>query len=558
MPVQHSPVLKDIPIEVFADIPSLVGLKPDRWPNQTWGAVTHDYNKYWNLYQGLVLNEKVGKGGKVDRYPVRLNIIRPACINHAAVLLGQWTDQVVQFSIADTPGPGVNKETRDQTAKAMNLLWAINTGDDSFLEQSLFAQIFGGYFWRAAWVPNRRKWPIRITPMDPRACFPVWDGDDYNRLVSIDVLYQIPVPTAMSRFQVEVATVDQPSEWVTVHEHWDEGEYYIKVDDKYGSYLDGTQMHGPNPWYDPVLGVKVIPYVYVPRLRVGQFWGESAIPALVGPQREINRNLAHLGDGLADAMHQQPWVKNRQKGSDGLNKNRDEYLNLGMAQYGQHEPEVGRLPGAEITEPVRRLVSEDLIQLGRENSGLPNVAWGRTDASVRSALTLKYMLWPTSNLGLRYRKHSATGFRWLFYVALVMARSKRQITESLNGVVSIGIDVVSPAMIEAVLLGHKTHYAPMLPDDRLNEVNEMVQRLPAGIISPETAIERLDGADGLEEELSRIDEHRAKLAAEEAKFQETVAKFQPVAQAGQKSSKKPGDRTTQAQAQGGRKSSGNQ
>jgi hypothetical protein len=540
-----------VPLSIFADQP--LRLSPEEYPNSEWSQQRANYEHCWAYYQGYVLNKTAGN--KQLLYPVRLNIVRSAVINHAAVLLGQFDDDnVVQFGIKDNPA--INKDVKQNTTRALNMLWAVNDGDDTLLEQSLYQQVFGGCFWKIAWTPTRQKWPIRIFAVDPRAAFPIWDGDDLNRLISIDVHYQVPKPTAAARYRISYrengAGPIEPEEYVTVHEHWDEAEYFIKVDERIGQWPDGSEMAGPNPFHDPVLGTTIIPYVYTPRWRVGQgIYGEPLPPSLMGPQDEINNNLAHLNEGLADAMHQQPWVRNRPKGTQGLNKPRNEWVDLGMSQHGQHDPEAGRLPGAELNDAMIDLATEDLVRLAREHINLPDVAWGRTDASIRSALTLKYMMWPTINVGLRYRKHMATAFKWLNHHALVIAHSKRQFNQSLNGVTSLGIDAVTPQMIEAIIIGHKTMWAPMLPDDRAEKVNEIVQRISAEIISPETAIRRLDGPDELEEELNRIDEHREKIAEKQLDMMEKQAKFNPQNQ-GQGGDKKPSDRTNKAQAAGGR------
>ena len=532
-----------VPLSIFGDSP--LRLSPEEYPNSEWSQLRGNYELCWNYYQGYVLNKKTGDG-KQSLYPVRLNIVRSACINHAAVLLGQFDDDaIVKFGIKNTPS--ISKDVRKSTADALSMLWAINGGDELLLEQALYQQIFGGCFWKIAWTPTRQKWPIRYFTIDPRAVFPVWDGDDMTRLVSIDVNYQVPKPTAAARYRVTTWREQaEAPEYVTVHEHWDENEYFIKVDEQYGRWPDNTEMAGPNTFLDPVLGLKVIPYVYAPRIRAGAFYGDPLPPSLMGAQDEINNNLAHLGEGLADAMHQQPWVKNRPKGVQGLNRPRNEWLDLGMKQSGGDSPEVGRLPGAEITEPMLELATDNILRLAREHVNLPDVAWGRTDASIRSALTLKYMMWPTINVGLHYRKHMSTAFKWMNHHALVIAHSKRQITEKLNGVVSLGIDAVTPQMLEAIIIGHKTQWPPMLPDDRVELVNEIVQRIGVGLISPETGVRRLDGSDELEDEMNRIDEHRQKVAAEAAKQnEEAMTNKAELAQ-------KVKDKTTRAQAAGGR------
>jgi len=547
-----SPTSKEyVPLSVFAD--RKLTLAPEEYPNGQWSEQHGFYNKYWAYYKGYILNKKNAKNQEV--YPVKLNIVRSAVINHAAVLLGQFTDdKIVQFGLSDNPA--IDKSTKESVTNMLNLLWAINGGDNLLLEQSIFSQVFGGHFWKVAWTPTRRKWPVRYFTIDPRACFPVWDGDDYERLVSMDVMHQMPKPTAQARYRVELRQpvsdygVSDP-DYVTVHEHWDEQEYFVKIDDRIGRWPDGSEMAGINPFVDPVLGTTIIPYVYSPRIRAGEFFGESLVPSLIGPQDEINNNLAHLGEGLADAMHQQPWVRNRPKGDAGLDKvSRSEFINLGMPQHGADSPEVGRLPGAEINQSMVDYVVNDLVKMAREHINMPDVAFGRTDASIRSALTLKFMMWPAMNTGMRYRRSTSAGLKQLSYIAAVITGTKRQLSSNLNGVESVGVDAVSAKMIEAILMAHKVDWPPMLPDDRTEMVNEVVQRITAGIISPETAVRRLDGSDELEEEMARIEEYQQKQADKAMEQAKATAELK------MKSDSAGKDKTTQAQAKGGRTSSG--
>jgi hypothetical protein len=558
-----------IPLSIFADNPIRL-VDPENYPNSAWFEQTAHYDRMWSYYKGYILNKKASNGAEL--YPVKLNIVRSAVINHAAVLLGQFQDdQVVQFGVRSNPV--IDKEVALAVTKATNILWTINKGGRTMLEQALFQQIFGGCFWQVSWNPTRLKWPIRYFSIDPRACFPVWEGNDYDRLVSMDTNYQIPKPTAVARYGLPLdkfTAYAKSPDYVTIHEHWDEKEFFIKIDDEIGRWPDGKEMKGDNPFYDPVLGHTIVPFVYAPRLRVGEYFGESLVTGLIGPQNSINNNLAHLEEGLADAMHQKPWVRNRTKGAEGLDKgSRSEFINLGMGQPGQKDPpEVGRLEGAELTDPMIDLVTEDLVKLSREHTNLPDVAYGRTDASIRSALTLRYMMWPTTNVGLHYRLNMSGGLKNLNYYAFVIALSKRKFGSDLNGVGSLGIDAVNEQMLEAILLGYKTHWAPMLPDDREGVVNEMVQRVGTELISRETAIRRLDGDDDLEEELDRIEEQKQaeqeammKQAEAQAATQDEFAASADERKADlqikvNKAKPQPKDQTTKAQAKGGRAKNG--
>jgi hypothetical protein len=114
------------------------------------------------------------------------------------------------------------------------------------------------------------------------------------------------------------------------------------------------------------------------------------------------------------------------------------------------------------------------------------------------------MMWPATNVGSHYRLNASEALKRVGYVTYVMAHSKRQIDQSLNGVQSIGFEASEEAL-EAIMVGHKTHWPPMLPQDRTEVVGEVVQRISAQLISRETAVRRLDGADELAEEMARIE-----------------------------------------------------
>jgi hypothetical protein len=526
-----------VPLSLFADRP--LTLTPEDYPNKSWGARTGSYNEWWAYYQGYKLQERAGKRPEDPLvYPFRLNIIRPAVILHAAALVGQIKEEIVQFGIGTKYG--TDKEAAKIIGHDLNMLWNINDGDSHFLEAAIFQQVFGGFYIQAQFHPNRAKWPIRYVVHDPRDVFPVWDGYDYNRLVSVDIMTQIPKPLALARYGIQSFNSVR-EEWVSLHEHWDEREYFIEIDGRLALWPDGSEMRGPNPWQDPVMGYNVIPVVYTPRIRAGSFYGDSLIPSLIGPQQEINSNIAHLGDGLADAMHQQPWIRNASKGLQNIKTaSRQEWINLGMTQYGQHAPEAGRLDGAEISQAMIDFVMDDLVAAAREHINLPDVAWGKIDASIRSALTLSFMLKPYNDIAAHYRTHAKIGLKWLNYTALIIALNKQKFGNVFS-------HPITTDHLEAVILSHRTTLAPVLPQDRIDLVNEIVQRLSAHAMSIETAVRRLDGDEELEEEMERI---KGEVEEEQKRVVEQGEAQMRARQAGMNS----GGTSNRTKADGGRKS----
>lgn len=530
--------VQTVPISVFSDNPIVIA--PEDYPNGQWSAEHAAMNRYWALWKGYTLEEKT-KDKKALLYPMKLNMVAPTVVGHSSMVIGQVRDgRIVKFGISTSDG--VPKNIAEETGNFMNQLWAVNNGDSIFLEMALFQQIFGGTYIKSAWTPNRKKFQLRFFGADPRAVFPVWDGDDYDRLVAVDIVHQIPKPAAQARYNVNIDHVSGNIDYATVTEHWDENEYWITIEGKVARWKDGTEMKGKNPYIDPVLGHAIIPIVYIPRVRCGSFWGDSIIPSIEGPQEEVNAAMAHLGDGLADAMHQQPWVKNRAKGKNGLHMNRNEWLDLGMTQLGTAEPEVGRLPGADITAPMVDLVTNQMIRVARQYIGMPGVAWGETDASIRSALTLAFMMKPMVDFGTHYRLNMYRGLKQMCYISAVMAYNKSRYLDNK----------ISEGHIEAILTSHKTSLPTPLPLDRQEIVSEVAQRIATKTISRKQAIIKLDGVDGVEEQIAEI-EADEKAAEEKAMklAQQQSAINQPQPQKSGKP-KTPKDTSVSAQAKGGR------
>ena len=88
-----------VPLELFADNP--LRLAPEDHPNGYWNETHGNYNQWWAFYKGYTLNKKANG---LDVYPVKLNLVRPAVLNRAALLLGQITDRIVRFGVSNAYG----------------------------------------------------------------------------------------------------------------------------------------------------------------------------------------------------------------------------------------------------------------------------------------------------------------------------------------------------------------------------------------------------------------------------------------------------------------------
>ncbi len=523
-----------VPVSLFADLPD-AGL-PDLFPNETWSDQRTKYDRYWYYYSGDVLKEHMGNQKDAPlRYPAGLNFAKAACHNHAALLIGQPDDQngLLRFGLV-----GESNQQKEKLLQRIASYWRVNKGDDKFLTQALNMMIFGGAFYRIN-IDVKRMHPVSFTTIDPRAVFPVADTYDPDRIISVDIVTEMPVIAAMRRYHIKKP--NNAGEYVTVREHWDEDEFFVEVDGHFALWSDGTEMRGKNIYKDPITGHNIVPVVYIPRTRTNDFYGESVVEDVMSIQDEINTGASNIGDGVSESMHQQVWIRNRKNGIDGLDLDRSTIMDLGSSPLGGDPPELGRLDPVDIQPAAVDYVFDKFPKLARELIGLPDVSWGRNDGSVRSALTLHYMMYPSVNAGIKYRQHFAGGMRELLYKSAIISNVVNKVTTSAG--ITIGQQQFTERNAIDIYEGLQIFWQPMLPQDRTDLVNEITQRIATNTISVETAIAKFDGENTAKDEVERIKAEIKEGILRKPDTQDT--KF------GQKPDL-PSDRTNKAQALGGR------
>jgi len=232
-------------------------------------------------------------------------------------------------------------------------------------------------------------------------------------------------------------------------------------------YSDGQAMGGKNPF-------GLVPFQYIPRLRAGSFYGESLVKGLMGLQDEINARIADLGDAISGGVHGTRWVRNRPKGARGLRHDPHGFLDLGMPAGNHPPPEVGMLQPPDLPANSLELANK-LIELFRQIAHTPPVAYGMDEGSQRSALTLAFRMFPFIAMVERYRRYWSWGFKAISRKALRIMRVK-----GLHGITE---------QHERQML--QVSWAPAIPRDREQLINETVLLLNSALRSPETALQKL-------------------------------------------------------------------
>jgi len=141
-------------------------------------------------------------------------------------------------------------------------------------ETEIDAAILGDGCYKVTWDPDDKR--IRITAPDVSGIFAWWLGDDTSQVWRVASRYTLT--------QDEIGILygrTIPNKQATMTELWTARDFSL--------YLDTDLIESkPNPY-------GFIPFIIFPNIKKPkQFWGESDVPVLMQPQRELNRALSQL------------------------------------------------------------------------------------------------------------------------------------------------------------------------------------------------------------------------------------------------------------------------
>jgi hypothetical protein len=171
-----------------------------------------------------------------------------------------------------------NLETEDaRVRKAEQLLRQVydqNNLQQLDYETEIDTAILGDGCYKVIWYTDGKR--IRITAPDVSGIYAWWLGDDTSRLWRVASRYTLT--------QDEIAILYGQSiekKQANITELWTDKDFSL--------YLDNDLIESkPNPY-------GFIPFVIFPNVKQPKkFWGESDIPILMQPQRELNRALSQL------------------------------------------------------------------------------------------------------------------------------------------------------------------------------------------------------------------------------------------------------------------------
>ena len=202
---------------------------------------------------------------------------RQLVFNYAKVSVDKCTSYLMQgLNFACYPNDPTDelKETVTAAERRLRHVYQDNNLQQLDWETEVDAAVLGDACYKVTWDPEDKR--IRVTAPDVSGIFAWWLGDDLSKLWRVASRYTLTQDEIQILYGLAITRKQ-----AIITELWTGKTFDL--------FLDNDPMDSkPNPY-------GFIPFVIFPNLREPKkFWGTSDIPALVQPQRELNRALSQL------------------------------------------------------------------------------------------------------------------------------------------------------------------------------------------------------------------------------------------------------------------------
>jgi len=212
---------------------------------------------------------------------------RRLVFNYAKAIVDKTTSYLVSgltFAVDpadDTPEAAARARASE---RALAEVYDANQLDQLDFDTEIDAAILGDGAYKVTWDAAEQR--VRVSAPDVQGLFAWWAGDDVSRVWRVVSRYRIDAESARAMYGVAPpkgarlsAAAKQPG--VEIVEVWTAERFELWAD---GARIDQRD----NPY-------GFIPIVIYPNIREPkQFWGQSDLPAVKEPVRELNRALTQL------------------------------------------------------------------------------------------------------------------------------------------------------------------------------------------------------------------------------------------------------------------------
>jgi Phage portal protein, SPP1 Gp6-like len=212
---------------------------------------------------------------------------RRLVFNYAKAIVDKTTSYLVSglnFAVdadGDTPEAAARARASE---RALAQVYDANQLDQLDFDTEIDAAILGDGAYKVTWDAAEQR--VRVSAPDVQGLFAWWAGDDVSRVWRIASRYGIDAESARAMYGVTAAkgarlpsAAKQPG--VEIVEVWTAQQFEL--------WADGARIEQRDNPYG------FIPIIIYPNIREPkQFWGQSDLPAIKEPVRELNRALTQL------------------------------------------------------------------------------------------------------------------------------------------------------------------------------------------------------------------------------------------------------------------------
>lgn len=446
-----------------------------------------EYRQYFDgdIFEAKVPLEHSSADDDPELYPVGLNLTKMLCLSQADAMFGAYGESPVTWGMIG------DEEGEDSDKEAISLLNRIVTWSNphTFWEVDLDRQIYGGGVFQVR-PPLKKGKPVRWYRVPTHRFFAVYDPDDPDYIWEAFVVTRISREQANHRFGVQV-----DEDFTMRVERWTPFEYSNTVGGKRVDKFSGKNPYG------------IVPFVYIPRYRANNWYGDALTMEVMGSQNELNMRVADIGEAINYNAHPVRWGRDLPSGFDADTYPIDPNAMWDLGRtVGDTKPEVGVLEASSaIGEGAFKYV-EFLYDWSRTSVFSPPIAFGEDDGGgQRSGVTLEIRMWPLIKAMQRSRSYFFTGLQRMVEITAAVLRQKQ-------------FDEVTPGMIESLASGKIVpRFAPVMPRDHQAAVDEVVKlsSTEPPQISTETAQDVLGRGP---EEVKRLKEIQAEREAAKEKM----------------------------------------
>lgn len=420
----------------------------------TWDQMISNSELYRRYFEGEIFDETIGEVVNSDPekpllYPVGLNLAKILALAQTDAMFGEWDDNIVMFGVRN------DIEPTDADTSAIELAGRIMEDSNAasiLWEIELDRNIFGGGAFKIEVnmdSPSKIKWK-RLTRDQ---FFPVWNPADVDDLLEVYVVMSMTPEQAQQLYGFKPKS---ERSYVQRIEHWTKNHYETFIDGELVSDFSGV-----NPW-------GLVPFVYVPRYRFIDWYGEALTKDIIPVQDELNGRVADVAEAINYNAHPTRWGRNLPRGFNGKNfpLAANAFWDLGRSMPNADPPEVGILEATAAVQPGVFEYVNFLINWSRNAATSPPIAFGEDDGGgQRSGITLEIRMWPLIKATRRSRAYMIAGITRALKISAQILKQK-----SFPDIKSRSLDSLINGRIKPL-------FAEMLPRDQATLVDEVVKLL---------------------------------------------------------------------------------